>query len=273
MRTGVPAPSHVTRPRHSAHRQRAVAVADPVLVLEVGARAGDAGVDLVAQSVEVVEVDELEPGRHPLGGRVLVAQQRSPALGEVHAVGGEVPVPDAVIRCTHSDGVALLAAPQVDHRLVLADGVADRPLQAGGVDRSLDQIVGDAERGRLHVHGVVVLAGEQDDRRRRVGSPRVAHEIQARVLAQPVVDEVQVVAGDAHRIQRGRVTLLPLEVELGPAVGQQHALGEHEIVLVVFHQQDAERVSPVHRRSPAAARPGRTSNRPGAAWRWPAPRR
>ena len=153
----------------------AVGVADPVLVLEVRAAARQVMVDLAAQPLDVVGVDELEPRVRPVGRElVVVAQQRLPALREVHAGRRQVPVPDPVVGGAHGDGVALLAAAEIDRRLVLAEGVADRALQARRVDRPLDQVVGDAQLGGLQVDLVVVLSGEHDDRGGRVALPRLA---------------------------------------------------------------------------------------------------
>ena len=88
----------------------AVAVADPVLVLEIRARAGDAAVDLEAQTLEIVGVHDIEPRRHLVRGQLLVAQQRLPALGEVHTPGGEVPIPDPVVGGADGYRVAFLAS-------------------------------------------------------------------------------------------------------------------------------------------------------------------
>jgi hypothetical protein len=98
----------------------AVGVADPVFALEVGAGTRQVMVDLALQPVDVVGVDELEPGLRPVRRELVVAEQRLPALGVVHARRHEVPVPDAVVGGAHRDRVPLLTAAQVQRRLVLA---------------------------------------------------------------------------------------------------------------------------------------------------------
>ena len=123
-----------------------------------------------------------------------MAEHRVPARREVDPAAGQVPVPQAVVGGAHRERVALLAAAKVVERLLVADRVADRALERERVELLLDEVVGDAERGRLEVDLVVALAGEDQHGRARARGERLAHEVEAGAGAEPVVDQVDVVA-------------------------------------------------------------------------------
>jgi len=58
-------------------------------------------------------VDEIEPGgRRLVALRLRTTEDRVPPGREVHRVGGEVPIPDAVVGGADGEGIALLAARQ-----------------------------------------------------------------------------------------------------------------------------------------------------------------
>jgi hypothetical protein len=84
---------------------------------------------------------------------------------------------------------------------LLADGVADRALQVLGAQALLDEEIGGAQRGRLEVD-TTRLAGEHDHGRHRAGGERLADELQPASPAEPVVDQVDVVALLEDRRQR-----------------------------------------------------------------------
>jgi hypothetical protein len=140
----------------------AVAVLDPVLVLEVVARAGEVGVERLAERRPVVDVDAAEP----LAGRVadlpvLVAEHRLPAGGEVEPVLAHVPVPEAVVGALHGERVALLGLGQAGERGLVGDRVAQRPLECLRVGH----VVRDARLGGRDVGLAVVARVEQEHRR------------------------------------------------------------------------------------------------------------
>ena len=222
MRRGRPLASRVASAAGQNPAPAAVGMADAMLVLELRARARQVLVDLAAQARDIVGVDEVEPGVGAVRGeRVAVAEQRLPPVREVHAPCDEVPVPDPVVGGLDGDRVALLATAQIHHHLVVADRVADRPLQARRVDRALDEVVGDTELGGLEVDLVVVLSGEDDDGRRRLGVPRVAHEVQPGAVSEAVVDEVKVVAAprESPAARAGSSAPTPAETSRRPAPG------------------------------------------------------
>ena len=110
--------------RHPAREHPAVgavAVLDPVLVLEVVAGAGQVGVERLGEGGAVVLVDAAEP----LAGRVAelglgVAEHLLPARREVQAVLAHVPVPQAVVGALHGERVALLGLGEAGERVLVA---------------------------------------------------------------------------------------------------------------------------------------------------------
>ena len=110
--------------RHPAREHPAVgavAVLDPVLVLEVVAGAGQVGVERLGERGAVVLVDAAEP----LAGRVAqlglaVAEHLLPARGEEQAVLAHVPVPQAVVGALHGERVALLGLGEAGERVLVA---------------------------------------------------------------------------------------------------------------------------------------------------------
>ena len=117
----------------------AVGVPDSMLALEVRGVPLEVAVDLGVDTVDVLGMHPHEP---IIGGAVDLAVAAAddclPARGEVHPPLGQVPVPDSVVRTPHGERIALLVPPElVEHRLV-ADRVADRPLQHRRVDSILE---------------------------------------------------------------------------------------------------------------------------------------
>ena len=84
----------------------------------------------------------------------------------------------------------------------MGDRVADRSLQPRSVELLLDQVVGHPERGGGEIDLVVALPGEHDHRRVGRGGERLGQQVQAGPFAEPVVDQVDVVAALPNRDQR-----------------------------------------------------------------------
>ena len=125
----------------------------------------------------------------------------------------------------------------------MADRVADRALERDGVELLLDQVVGDAERGRLEVDLVVALAGEHDHRRERTGGEPFADQLEPGARAEAVVDQVDVVA-------RSRIAARPSS-KSGTSRARtarrswrgEHVAGDQVVVLVVLDEEDRDRLS------------------------------
>ncbi len=193
------------------HRSRvhpavlAVAVLDPVLVLEVLERAGHVRVERLRERGAVVLVHAAEP----LAGRVadlgvVVAEHLLPARREVEAVGADVPVPEALVGALERERVALLGLGEAGERGLVDDGVAQRALERRRVRR--DEVLGDAGLGRRQVDVVVELVVEQQHRGvRAVGEDR-PREVEV------LLDQEDVVRVLVERRARGRGRRHPVDV-------------------------------------------------------------
>ena len=123
--------------RHAAGEHPAVgavAVLDPVLVLEVVAGAGQVGLERLRERGAVVGMHAAEPlaaGVAELG--LGVAEHLLPARREVQAVAADVPVPQAVVGALHRQRVALLGLGEPRQRVLVRDRVAERALELVGV--------------------------------------------------------------------------------------------------------------------------------------------
>ena len=160
--------------RHPAREHPAVgavAVLDPVLVLEVVRRAGQVGVERLRERGAVVRVHAPEPlaaGVAELGLRV--AEHRLPARGEVQPVLAHVPVPQPVVGALERERVALLGLLQPGERALMGDRVAQRALE----HVEARDVLGDAGLGGRDVGVAVGAVVEQQDRRvRGVGEDRL----------------------------------------------------------------------------------------------------
>src|SRR5258706_532059 len=122
-------------------------------------------------------------------------------------------------------------------RAVLLERIADGPLQNLGIDLTFDQIVGRAGLHRRNVDVAVALTGEQDDRAQAAGGARLAQNFQAVVLAEAVVDEINVMLPLAHRLGRLVERGDPTEAKAGSSAVGEKIAGEDVIVFVVFDQQ------------------------------------
>ena len=143
----------------------------------------------------------------------------------------------------------------------MADGVADRALEAGGVEILLDQVIGHAERRRLEVDLVGGLAGEHDHGGERSRREAVTDQLEPGLGAQPVIDQVHVVTLLADGRQRPGVFGLPLNREARALLGREHVTGDQVVVLVVLDEQDLDPLSgwEWHSRHHWGARRSRTS--------------
>ena len=89
------------------------AVAEPVLAVEVLARASRLRRDIDLELREVAQVHAAEPLFRAGRQRVVDdADHLAPALGEIDLTRDEVPVPESVVRAARRQGVPLLALPQ-----------------------------------------------------------------------------------------------------------------------------------------------------------------
>jgi hypothetical protein len=143
---------------------RAVAVLDPVLVLEVLAGTRQVRLERLRERGAVVEMDAAEP----LTGRVAelgvrVAEHLLPARREVQAVPAHIPVPQAVVGALHRQRVALLGLGQPRERVLVGDRVAEGALEPVVVGH----VLGDAGLGGRDVGVAVGRVVEQQDRRVR----------------------------------------------------------------------------------------------------------
>ncbi len=127
----------------------AVPVQDPVLVLEVGRVTPEVCLQPGLEGGEVVGVDAVEPVLWRAGGlpALILAQHGLPAGRVEHAVGTQLPVPEAVVGTRGGQRVAFLARPEVRlsaHALAeplpRGDEVGDGPVPAddGGDDHLLE---------------------------------------------------------------------------------------------------------------------------------------
>ena len=104
-----------------------------------------------------------------------------------------------------------------------------------------DEIVGRAGAHGREIDVAVGLAGEQDQRIRD-SRWRVAwrEQLQSVVLAEAIVDEVEIVLVADQRVDRFVERRDPVELERrAAAVGEQIA-GEDEVVLIVVDEEDAD---------------------------------
>jgi hypothetical protein len=187
---------------------RAVAVLDPVLVLEVLIRAGEVGVERLGERGPVVGVDAAQPLAARLADLVLgVAQHRLPAHAEEHAVGLDVPIPDAVVGTPQRERVTLLGHGKPLQRELMHQRVADRVLEPVGAEARDGQEVGDPGLRRADVGLVVGGVREQDhgDVRRREDELLGGRHPVRRRLRELAIDEHDMVAGErVERLARRR---------------------------------------------------------------------
>jgi hypothetical protein len=134
----------------------------------------------------------------------------------------------------------LVAAAQVLQDAVVLDGVADRPLEDGGGDLALDQVV---HRPRLHglqVDGVIALPGEEDGGGPAAAGGQLADQVEPVARAEAVVHQADV-EGVARPGQRAVESVgLDDGVARRPDLAE-HLLREEPVILVVVDQQDPER--------------------------------
>ena len=229
----------------------AVGVAHPVLGLQVGRAPVEVRLDRRAQAQDVAGVHEIEPDRGVAVGGDLVAtrpaEDRMPARREVDRAALQAPVPDAVVGGSHGERVTLLGEGEIADGSRVRDRVADRPFQARGIELVLDQVVGHAQRRGLDVDLVGRLAGEHEHRGVLSVGEALAHELQARVLAEAVIDEVHVMAPLTDGVQPFDVPGPPVDGEAGPFLAGEHVARDEVVVLVVFDEQDRDRRSRVKR--------------------------
>ena len=159
----------------------------PVLGLEVRRLTGDMFGDVPLDTLEIHRVHAVEPLECAVGDlSVFVAEDRLPAGTVMDAIRRQVPIPEPVIRSEPRQGIPFLGASQSLHGLVSFDGetegAADRPLEVGTAEPSLDQVIG---RPNLHRHDIdfaVAVAREHDDRRATASGQCLSQQIEARVL-------------------------------------------------------------------------------------------
>ena len=142
----------------------AVAVLDPVLELEVVVDgAGQVGVERLGERGTVVGVDAAEPLAARLADLDLAVAEHALPAGRVEdLVGGDVPVPHAVVGAAERERVALLGLGELLQRALMRDRVADRVLEPVGAEAGDEQEVGDAGLGGLLV-GLAVGGVAEDD--------------------------------------------------------------------------------------------------------------
>ncbi len=100
---------------------------------------------------------------------LLVSQHALPAMGEVYAVGADVPVPDPRIRSSHRQRKALFALPQRVFRLPAIGDVADHARHVGSLpgfqrskadfDRKLAAVLVETDESRPGAHGPMPRGG------------------------------------------------------------------------------------------------------------------
>ncbi len=228
---------------------RAVGVLHAVLRLHVRGLSGQMAGDRLAQPGDVVRMDELEPGvRRVVRGRLGLAEEGTPAGREVHPVGLEVPVPDAIVDGAGGKGIALLCAGQLPEGLVVADGVADRALERQRVELLLQEEVRHADARCLQIDLVVGLAGQHDDRCGWPTRKSRAHQVEAGVLTEAVVDQIDTVALFAHDRLRCLEVRAPVENEAGSVLLAKQVTRDQVVILVILDEEDRHRADVVHSR-------------------------
>ena len=137
------------------------------------------GVERLRERRAVVGVHAAEPLAAGRADLVLaVAEHALPARGVEDRVGGDVPVPQAVVGAGHRERVALLGRLQLLQRALVGERVADRVLEPVPRQPGDDEEVGDPVRGRLGVGGAVGLVAEDDHGDVRRGLDQLLRQVQ-----------------------------------------------------------------------------------------------
>jgi hypothetical protein len=105
-----------------------------------------------------------------------------------------VPVPDPVVGSAYRQRVTL--------SFLKADRETDRPLKPGGIEILLDHEVSHTQRAGLEIDLVGGLPGDNDHGRKRTRPKPLTHQLEPRMPAKPIVDQVHVVALLADRHER-----------------------------------------------------------------------
>jgi len=171
-----------------------VVVADPALAAQAERDALQVRGDLAAKALDVLRVDQLEPGvRRRRDVAAAIPEDLVPTVGIEHQAAAQIPVPEAVVGAGQRQGVALLAL--LDRHLGgLADQLGADPGQAGReVDRLGDVVVG-AQLERIDHVLAASLGGDHDDRQVavRAGLADLLEHVEARDVRHHPVEQHQV---------------------------------------------------------------------------------
>ena len=96
------------------------------------------------------------------------------------------------------------------------------------------------ERRCFEIDLVCGLAGQHHDRRERARCECLAHQIEAGPRSEPVVDQIDVVALFANRIECLLEVPAPIELEVRALRTCEHLARKQVVVLVVLDEQDPE---------------------------------
>jgi hypothetical protein len=269
--TGVVA-QHFRAGQHPA--VAAIAVADPVAVLERGDAAGDVRVDHAAQSLTVVGMDELEPVVRRLADlAALVAEHLLPAGRVVDLAAPDVPVPDAVLLAAAGDDKPVERGAQ---RPVGLDDLRPRaqPLgekaQLGPDGRGLGrkrQVIVAADCEQL-LEGCGGIVGNQCEDRRpgTVGGAQSGEQGPALLIRQPPIDK-----GDDGVRALGGAAALPRAGEDGALVAGGLDLGYDGCCELPVGARDHESQRPRRRRRWHLLGRGCAAHQPAEDLRQPPP--
>ncbi|MNC25568.1 hypothetical protein D3C75_736590 [compost metagenome] len=119
-------------------------------------------------------------------------------------------------------------------------GVANAASEQATVELALDQIVRGTQVEGAGVEIAVVLAGEEDQRMLDAAGAGMAHQLQAGVGAQPVVDQVQVVGIAVDGVEAAFEAVHPVQHVVQVAGLAQQIADDQEVVLVILDQQQAQ---------------------------------
>jgi hypothetical protein len=219
----------------------AIAVQDPVLVLERGRLAVQVLSQRLFQAADVIRVHAPEPFVDIVGHLVLLeAQDALPPRGEVGLIDLDLPIPQPVVGARHGEGEALLAVAQRLERLGALDGVAQAAFHQRGAELAFDEVVRGARAHRFHVQAVSALGGQHDDGDAAALVEGLLQEVQAAAVPQLVVQEADV--GWLRQQRRQAVAVGRLPVECEPRLRGVRQVGVHDLErkLVVVDQQDAD---------------------------------
>ena len=213
----------------------ALLVAQAVLALEVGGEPVQVGLDVIADLVDLIGVDPVEPF---VGVRAdfvgSISQNGFPLGRESGRVGLQIPVPDAVGADTRDEGVAFGAQAKGLPQTRVLDRVAEAPRQ-----EERRYLCSDEHVGRAGIVGrVVVLIDQQHDRGIAATSDHVARGVDGAAPVEPGTNEARVVLGPLDRLDTLAAARHALHRRVGLRHLQEELLRSVAIAGVAANQQD-----------------------------------